>query len=155
MLMKRRRGLQIFCTAFGCIGQALATGVGAALGAGGPMVCVEGDGSALQNIQELDTVARLGLKFLYVVVNDEAYGAEYHKLRAHERDPKLSFVRSPDFAGLGRDFGCRGTSARTLDELGAAIDEFLAGDGPMVVDLRISRNVISIPYRRLHFGMDV
>ena len=155
MLMKRRRGLQIFCTAFGCIGQALATGVGAAVGAGGPLVCVEGDGSALQNIQELDTVARLNLKFLYVVVNDEAYGAEYHKLRAHQRDPNLSFVRSPDFAGLGRDFGCRGRSARTLDELGSAIDEFLAGDGPMVVDLRISRNVVSIPYRRLHFGMDV
>jgi len=155
MLMKRRRGLQIFCTAFGCIGQALATGVGAALGAGGPLVCVEGDGSALQNIQELDTVARLGLKFLYVVVNDEAYGAEYHKLRAHERDPNLSFVRSPDFAGLGRDFGCRGRSARTLDELSAAIDDFLAGEGPMVVDLRISRNVVSIPYRRMHFGMDV
>jgi acetolactate synthase-1/2/3 large subunit len=155
MLMKRRRGLQIFCTAFGCIGQALATGVGAALGAGGPLVCVEGDGSALQNIQELDTVARLGLKFLYVVVNDEAYGAEYHKLRAHQRDPMLSFVKSPDFAGLGRDFGCRGATARTLDELGTAIDEFLAGDGPMVVDLRISRNVVSIPYRRLHFGADV
>lgn len=155
MLMKRRRGLQIYCTAFGCIGQALATGVGAALGAGGPLVCVEGDGSALQNIQELDTVARLGLKFLYVVVNDEAYGAEFHKLRAHHRDPMLSFVRSPDFAGLGRDFGLRGATVRTLDELGAAIDEFLAGNGPMVVDLRISRNVISIPYRRLHFGMDV
>ncbi len=155
MLMKRRRGLQIFCTAFGCIGQALSTGVGAAVGAGGPMVCVEGDGSALQNIQELDTVARLKLKFLYVVVNDEAYGAEFHKLRAHERDPNLSYVRSPDFAGLGRDFGCSGRTARTLDELGNAIDEFLAGDGPMVIDLRISRNVISIPYRRLHFGLDV
>jgi thiamine pyrophosphate-dependent acetolactate synthase large subunit-like protein len=155
MLMKRRRGLQIFCTAFGCIGQALSTAVGAALGTGRPLVCVEGDGGALQNIQELDTVARLGLKFLYVVVNDEAYGAEYHKLRAHQRDPNLSFVRSPDFAGLGRDFGCRGRSARTLDEFSAAIDEFLAGDGPMVVDLRISRNVVSIPYRRLHFGMDV
>ena len=155
MLMKRRRGLQIYVTAFGSIGQALATGAGAAVGAGGPLVCIDGDGSALQNIQELDTVARLNLKFLYVVVNDEAYGAEYHKLRAHERDPNLSVVPSPDFAGLGRDFGCRGASARTLDELGAAVDEFLGGDGPMVVDLRISRNVVSIPYRRLHFGMDV
>ncbi|MCC7483324.1 MAG: thiamine pyrophosphate-binding protein, partial [Hyphomicrobiales bacterium] len=155
MLMKRRRGLQIFVTAFGCIGQALATGIGAAVGSGRPMVCVDGDGSALQNIQELDTVARLRLKFLYVVVNDEAYGAEYHKLRAHHRDPNLSVVASPDFAGLGRDFGCQGRSARNLDELGNAIDAFLASSGPMVIDLRISRNVISIPYRRLHFGMDV
>jgi acetolactate synthase I/II/III large subunit len=155
MLMKRRRGLQIYCTSFGCIGQALSTGVGAALGTGRPLVCVEGDGGALQNIQELDTVARLNLKFLYVVVNDEAYGAEYHKLRAHDRDPMLSFVRSPDFAGLGRDFGCRGATARTLDEFSTALDEFLAGAGPMVIDLRISRNVVSIPYRRMHFGMDV
>jgi thiamine pyrophosphate-dependent acetolactate synthase large subunit-like protein len=155
MLMKRRRGLQIFCTAFGCIGQALSTAVGAAVGLNAPFVCVEGDGGALQSIQELDTVARLGLKFLYVVVNDEAYGAEYHKLRAHERDPMLSYVKSPDFAGLGRDFGCRGATARTLDEFSTAIDEFLVGDQPMVIDLRISRNVVSIPYRRLHFGMDV
>jgi acetolactate synthase I/II/III large subunit len=155
MLMKRRRGLQIFVTSFGCIGQALSTSVGAAVGAGGPMVCVEGDGSALQNIQELDTVARLRLKFLYVVVNDEAYGAEYHKLRAHERDPMLSFVRSPDFATLATGFGIRGRTARTLDELGAAVDDFVAGESAMVLDLRISRNVISIPYRRLHFGMDV
>jgi thiamine pyrophosphate-dependent acetolactate synthase large subunit-like protein len=155
MLMKRRRGLQIFCTSFGCIGQALSTAVGAAVGLGGTFVCVEGDGGALQSIQELDTVARLGLKFLYVVVNDEAYGAEYHKLRAHHRDPMLSFVKSPDFAGLGKDFGCRGATACTLDEFSRAIDEFLGGEGPMVIDLRISRNVISIPYRRLHFGMDV
>lgn len=155
MLMKRRRGLQIFCTAFGSIGQALSTAVGAAVGTGAPLVCVEGDGSALQNIQELDTVARLGLKLLYVIVNDEAYGAEYHKLRAHQRDPMLSFVRSPDFAGLARDFGLRGATARTLEEFDAAIDTFLAADGPLVIDLRISRNVVSIPYRRLHFGMDV
>ena len=154
MLMKRRRGLQIYVTAFGCIGQALPTAVGAALGTPGPLVCIDGDGSALQNIQELDTVARLGLKFLYVVMNDEAYGAEYHKLRAHERDGNLSVVRSPDFAGLGRDFGCRGHTARTLDELSAAVDEFLAGEGPMVIDVRISRNVVSVPYRRMHFGID-
>ena len=154
MLMKRRRGLQIFVTSFGCIGQALPTAVGAALAADGPLVCVDGDGSALQNLQELDTVARLGLKFLYVVMNDEAYGAEYHKLRAHERDGNLSVVKSPDFAGIGRDFGCGGRSARTLDEFSSAIDEFVAGDGPMVIDLRISRNVISVPYRRMHFGID-
>ena len=33
----------------GCIGQALSTAVGAALGTGRPLVCVEGDGGALQN----------------------------------------------------------------------------------------------------------
>ena len=153
--MNKPRPLYVYTTAFGCIGQALATGIGIAAGSDFPICCVDGDGSAMQAIQELDTVARMGLKFLYVVMNDEAYGAEYQKLIAHKKDKMLSFVRSPDFAGLGRACGCEGRSARTLDELAKAVDEFMAGSGPMVVDLRISRNVISIPYRRLHFGMDV
>ena len=39
----------------------------------------------------------------------------------------------PDFAGLGCNFGMQGRTARTLDEFGAAIDAFLAGDGPIPV----------------------
>ena len=153
--MNKPRPLYVYTTAFGCIGQALATGIGIAAGSDFPICCVDGDGSAMQAIQELDTVGRMGLKFLYVVMNDEAYGAEYQKLLAHKKDKMLSVVRSPDFAMLGRACGCEGRSARTLEELAKAVDEFMAGSGPMVVDLRISKNVISIPYRRLHFGMDV
>lgn len=155
MAMKKPRSLQIFGTSFGCIGQALPNAIGIAVAAGEPIVCVEGDGGAMQNIQELDTAARLGVKLLYLVMNDEAYGAEYHKLRASGRDGNLSVVRTPDFGVLGRDFGCRGRTARTVAEFEAGVDEFLAGDGPMVIDLRISRNVLSIPYRRLHHGQDV
>ena len=116
---------------------------------------IEGDGSALQNIQELDTVARLGLKFLYVVVNDEAYGAEYHKLRAKGMDPVPSTITTPDLGEVARAFRCRGRKVTTLDELAAGVDEFVSGEGPMLLDVRVSRNVVSIPYRRLHFGEDV
>jgi thiamine pyrophosphate-dependent acetolactate synthase large subunit-like protein len=155
MGMKKPRQLQNFVISFGCIGQALATAIGICVATGEPIVCVEGDGGALQTIQELDTAARLGVKLLYLVFNDEAYGAEYHKLRASGRDGNLSVVRTPDFGALGRDFGCRGRTARTLEELAAGLDEFLAGAGPMVIDLRISRNVTSIPFRRLSLGQDV
>src|SRR5690606_39174567 len=108
-----------------------------------------------QNIQELDTAARLGLKILFIILNDESLGAEYHKLSAKRGNLKLAMVRTPDFGAVGRAFGCRGSIARTLEEVAAGIDEFLAGDGPMVLDIRISRNVVSIPYRRLLFGQDV
>ena len=43
------------------------------------------------------------------------------------------------------------------DDLGVlrtAAADFAASPGPMMVDVRISRNVLSIPYRRLHFGQD-
>jgi thiamine pyrophosphate-dependent acetolactate synthase large subunit-like protein len=117
-------------------------------------VHLAGDGGALQNIQELDTVARLGVKVLFIILNDEAYGAEYHKLKSKGLNGNLSVVRSPDFGAVGRAFGCRGRLASNLDDVAAGIDEFLAGDGPMVLDVRILRNVISIPYRRMCYGQD-
>jgi acetolactate synthase-1/2/3 large subunit len=153
--MRKSRPLQVSVTSFTGVGQVIGNAIGVAVGSKDPVVAVDGDGSALQNIQELDTAGRLGVKLLYFIVNDEAYGAEYHKLRAKGLDGNLSAVPTPDFGALARVFGCRGRQARTLDEVAAGIDEFMAGDGPMVLDVRISRNVISIPYRRLHYGQDV
>lgn len=154
MHMKKARDVHVFSTAFGSIGQGLSTGIGVAVATGQPLLCVEGDGGALQNIQELDTARRLGVKLLYVVMNDGAYGAEYHKLKVKHLDEQLAAVPSPDFSAVGTGFGCRGRVARTADELAGAVDEFLSGKGPMVVDVRMSRNVISIPYRRMHLGQD-
>jgi thiamine pyrophosphate-dependent acetolactate synthase large subunit-like protein len=153
--MQKARPLQISVTSFTGVGQVIGNAIGAALAWKEGIVAVDGDGSALQNIQELDTAARLKVKLLYFIVNDEAYGAEYHKLRAKGLDGNLSAVPTPDLAAVARAFGCRARQARTLDEVAAGIDEFTAGEGPMVLDVRISRNVISIPYRRLHFGQDV
>lgn len=153
--MQKARALQVSVTSFTGVGQVIGNAIGVAMASKDPVVAVDGDGSALQNIQELDTAGRLGVKLLYCIVNDEAYGAEYHKLRAKGLDGNLSAVPTPDFGALARVFGCRGRQARTLEELAAGIDEFMAGDGPMVLDVRISRNVISIPYRRLHYGQDV
>ena len=155
ILMRKPRAMHVFANGFGSIGQVLATTVGFAVGMDGdPVVDLEGDGSAMQNIQELDTAARLNLKILFVIMNDEALGAEYQKLRAKGLDLRLGEVRSPDFGAAGRAFGCRGRTARTAEEVAAGVDEFLAGAGPMVLDIRISRNVLSIPYRRMHFGQD-
>ena len=50
--------------------------------------------------------------------------------------------------------GGRGRFARTIDELRAAVAEWVAKPGPMMIDLRISRSVISLPYRRIHYGRD-
>jgi acetolactate synthase I/II/III large subunit len=153
--MLKPRAFQISVTSFTGVGQVIGNAIGASYASKDPVVAVDGDGSALQNIQELDTLGRLGVKLLYFIVNDEAYGAEYHKLRAKGLDGNLSAVPTPDFGALARVMGCRGRQAKTLDEVAAGIDEFMKGDGPMVLDVRISRNVISIPYRRVHFGQDV
>ena len=35
-----------------------------------------------------------------------------------------------------------------------AAADFVAKPGPMLVDARISRSVITLPYRRIHYGQD-
>jgi acetolactate synthase I/II/III large subunit len=154
MIMKKPRVLHEFVNGFGSIGQTLPTAIGMAVALNKPFALIEGDGGAMQNIQELDTASRLGLKLLFIVQNDEGLGAEYHKLKASGFDKNLAGVRSPDFGAVARGFGCRGKVVRTLDELAAGIDEFMAGDGPMVLDVRISRNVVNITYRRMFYGED-
>ena len=156
MVMNKPRPFQIYSNGFGSIGQTFATAIGAAVALKGkPLVAIEGDGGAMQNIQELDTLRRTGAKLLFIIMNDETLGAEYHKLKAAKLEPALANVDSPDFAAVARGFGVRGATARTLDEVAAGVDEFLKGDGPMVLDMRISRSVLNITYRRMFYGEDV
>ena len=156
MVMKKPRPFEIYSNGFGSIGQTFATAIGAAVALKGkPLVAIEGDGGAMQNIQELDTLRRTGAKLLFVIMNDETLGAEYHKLKAAKLEPALANVESPDFAAVAKGFGVRGVTARTLEEVATGVDEFLSGDGPMVMDMRISRNVLNITYRRMFYGEDV
>jgi acetolactate synthase-1/2/3 large subunit len=153
--LRKPRPRQVYLSDFTGVGQVLGNAIGVAAAVNEPIVAVDGDGGAMQNIQELDTAARLKLKLLYFIVNDEAYGSEYHHLNSHGRDGNLSAVPCPDLGAVGRAFGCRGRIARTLEDVAAGIDEFMAGNGPMVLDVRTSRNVTCIPYRRVYSNQDI
>ncbi len=71
---------QIYFTyPFGSIGAALAMGMGVQVGNGmSPCLVIEGDGSLLQHIQELETAVRHRLPIVLMVLNDGGYGAEAH-----------------------------------------------------------------------------
>ena len=156
IFMRKPRKLTWAINTFGCIGQAVPTAIGAAVGLNGaPLAVVDGDASMLMHASELETAARLGVKLLIAVFNDEALGAEYQKLVSKKMDARASVIPTPDLGAVARAFGCRGQQARTLDDVRAGVDEFMAGDGPMVLDIRVSRSVISVPYSRLWFGEDV
>ncbi|MER7007874.1 thiamine pyrophosphate-binding protein [Dactylosporangium sp. NPDC000555] len=139
---------QLFCTYdFGTIGQAMPTAVGVALATGAPAVVVDGDGSLLMNVQELETLARERIPVTVVVLNDGAYGAEVHRLGARGGDCGLARFGRPDFAAIAAGFGVRGVRAAAPDAIGEAVRG--AGDGPLVVDVPMSATAISEPYQRM------
>lgn len=138
---------------FGTIGQAMPTAVGVAVATGRPVVVVDGDGSFLMNIQELETVARERIPLIAVVLNDGAYGAEVHRLGARGGDPDRARFGRPDLAAVARAFGLAGTRLTTPDDLGRAVAAVASVEkGALVIDAPTSATVVSEPYQRMFYG---
>ncbi|HEX6512999.1 MAG TPA: thiamine pyrophosphate-dependent enzyme, partial [Chloroflexota bacterium] len=155
ILFHRPRPLVMAGHWFGCIGQQLPAAMGAVAATKRPTLLVDGDASLLMHVAELETAVRANMPLLVVCLNDQALGSEYHKFHAHKMDAELATIPTPDLGAVGRALGGRGTLATTIEDVGAAAQEWLADRrGLMVIDARISRKVVSLPYRRIHFGKD-
>ncbi|OYX15519.1 MAG: hypothetical protein B7Z15_00250 [Rhizobiales bacterium 32-66-8] len=142
-----------FLTEFGAIGQALPAAVGIAAARGNGKVClIEGDGSLLMQIQELETLARHGIKLLIISFNDGAYGAEIHKLIPKGITPEEATFGRPNLAAVSQAFGLRGMSVNQMGRLSELFAEHERGDSTSLWDLHISKTVPSISYRRVHSG---
>lgn len=132
---------------FGSIGQGLPAGLGAALGSDRPTVVIEGDGSIMLHLQELDTARRAQAPLLVLIIDDSAYGAEFHKLAAHELHPQESVFDQVDFAAIAAGFGARAHTPGSLTELASIVEDFLRAPTLTVVDIRVSREVVSVRHR--------
>jgi acetolactate synthase-1/2/3 large subunit len=144
-----------FVYEFNSIGQTLPTAIGAAVAdRSRPVVVLEGDGSLMMHVQELDTAARFGLDVIIVVINDGGFGAEMHKLSARGNPSRLATYQSPDFAAVATGLGGSGRRIDDLGQLGEALRAIAGQRRPAVLDVRVSPHVVSDPYRRLHFGLD-
>jgi acetolactate synthase-1/2/3 large subunit len=135
---------------FGLIGQGLPLAIGAAV-ANRRTVAIEGDGSFLMNPQELQSAVRLGADLLVIVLNNAAYGSEFHKLAIAGLDPAAgTFDRPADIVAVARALGADARRVRTMDELHAALTAFGGVGGVRLIDIGIARSVMSEAYQRMH-----
>ncbi|MEV7045331.1 thiamine pyrophosphate-binding protein [Amycolatopsis sp. NPDC051061] len=155
MLFQRSREVTSNYGMFGAIGQAPLLTIGAVVAKGEPMFVVEGDASFLMHLPEFETACRYRLPVLVVVMNDEGLGAEYHKAAAKGLDPALAVIPTPELGTVAQALGGGGATVRTVDELRAALVEYVRAPRPTVIDVRITRDVLSVPYRRIQYGEDV
>ena len=68
-------------------------------------------------LPELETLGRERPDLLVVIYDDAAYGAEVHHFRPMGIPVELAQFPPTDFAALAEAAGCRGITARTLDDL--------------------------------------
>jgi acetolactate synthase I/II/III large subunit len=138
---------------FGAIGNGLPAAIGvAAARKDGKVLLIEGDGSLLMHIQELETIRREGHRVLMAIINDGGYGAEIHKFRAHGMDPGLVIHGRGDLAGVANGFGVRGTTVNRLGAMAGMLAEHQASNGASLWDIHTDDTVVSRPYRRVHYG---
>jgi thiamine pyrophosphate-dependent acetolactate synthase large subunit-like protein len=134
---------------FGAIGNGLSYAIGmAAAKPDKTVVLIDGDGSFYMHAQELDTVRRHKLRILICVLNDGAFGAEIHKLRADGIDESGSVFGRGGLADVARGFGLRGATVTASDQFEALLDDFKGSQGAEVWDIHVSDLVMSPVMRR-------
>jgi acetolactate synthase I/II/III large subunit len=134
---------------FGAIGNGISLAIGvAAARKNGKVVLFEGDGSLLMHIQELEMVQRHRLKLLICVLNDGAYGAEIHKLRADGMDDSGSIFGRTDLAAIAKGFGLRGATVTDVGQLRSLFAAYQAQDTAEVWNIHVSDRVVSPSTRR-------
>ena len=132
--------------AMGSMGYALPASIGACLANGKRRVfCIEGDGSIMMNVQELQTIATNRLPIVLFVLNNEGY----HQIRQTQSNvfaghtfvgvgPASGDLGFPDFGALAAAFGLPYVRIETNDGLEEAVIETLAADGPLLCEVIVS-----------------
>ena len=129
------------------MGFGMPTAIGAALAnPGRRSVCITGDGSLLMNIQELATLAELGLPVSIMVFDNGHLGLvrQQQELFYERRYSACRFPSRLDFAAIARGFGIEAERVEAGPAAGAAIERALSGRGPrlLAIDMRAEDNVL-------------
>lgn len=138
-----------------CMGQSLPSAIGACAALGKPTCLIEGDGSIMMHLAELETAARHNLPLLSVVLNDQALGSEFFKLKQAGLPPTVARCPTPDLGDVMCSFGGRGSLATNMDQVRTAIRQWIEEPVCSVIDVRISHAVTTIQHRRTRLGQDV
>ena len=105
------------------------------------VVCVAGDGSLIMTCQELATCVTEQIPVKVFLMNNGYYGMvrQWQELFWDKRYSSVEMGASPDWVKLAEAFGAKGMRADDKDELVDAFKTALAEDGPVLVDVHVTK----------------
>ena len=130
-------------SAVASMGYGLPAAIGTCIGGGRKeTICLEGDGSIMMNLQELQTILTNRLPIKIFMVNNSGYHSiritqtnlfSHHcKVGIGEESGDLSF---PEFKKIAEAFGYPYYSASSNAEMQRVVDQVLAQDGPVFCEI--------------------
>lgn len=130
-------------SAIASMGYGLPAAIGTCLSGGRrTTICLEGDGSIMMNLQELQTILTNNLPIKIFLINNNGYHSiritqtnlfgEHTKVGVGPESGDLSF---PEFEKLAKAFGYPYYSAHSNAEMKRVVDTVLATDGPAFCEI--------------------
>jgi thiamine pyrophosphate-dependent acetolactate synthase large subunit-like protein len=133
----------VFPNGFQAVGLGLGNAIGAAVARPDRVtVAAIGDGGAFMALAELETAARLDLKLLVLIYDDNAYGAEVHHFRPMGHDVSRVQFPDADLAAIATAAGCRAVTVRRVDDL-STVTDWLSDPQPqpLVLDAKVNPDI--------------
>ncbi|HEY5197517.1 MAG TPA: biosynthetic-type acetolactate synthase large subunit [Solirubrobacteraceae bacterium] len=132
----------------GTMGFGLPAAMGAQVGCPDALVCcVSGDGSIQMNAQELATCAENGIPVKVFILNNGYLGMvrQWQELFWDRRYSHVDMGSFPDFVKLAEAYGATGLRFESKHTLLEDIRKAIATPGPVVVDVRVTREENTYP----------
>ena len=132
----------------GTMGFGLPAAMGAKVGCPDQtVVCIAGDGSVQMNMQELATCAQEGIAVKVFIMNNGYLGMvrQWQELFWDKRYSSVDMGQWPDFVKLAEAYGATGLRFEDKNTLVSDMKEALAMDGPVLVDVRVTREENTYP----------
>jgi len=132
----------------GTMGFGLPAAMGAAVGCPDQLVvCIAGDGSVQMNAQELATCAQERIPIKVLIMNNGYLGMvrQWQELFWDKRYSHVDTGEFPDFVKLADAYGASGLRLHDKRTLVSDLRDALALDGPVVVDVRVTREENTYP----------
>jgi acetolactate synthase-1/2/3 large subunit len=144
----------------GAMGFGLPHTIGACVASGGRRtINVNGDGGFQLNIQDLETIRRLGLPIKYFILNNGGYGSmrvthrNYFQGRLVASDP-TSGLTLPDIRRVASAYGIANNCISNHSELSARVAEALAFNGPFISEVMVDPNEHTAPKIKSFLGRE-
>ena len=129
-------------SAIASMGYGLPAAIGTCVGGGRRnTICLEGDGSIMMNLQELQTILTNKLPIKIFLINNSGY----HSIRITQTNlfnknfvgigPESGDLSFPEYKKIAEAFGYRYFSARSNGEMKTVVDEVLKLDGPVFTEI--------------------
>ena len=129
-------------SAVASMGYGLPAAIGTCIGGGRrETICLEGDGSIMMNLQELQTILTNRLPIKIFLINNQGY----HSIRITQTNlfnknfvgigPESGDVSFPEYRKLAEAFGYPYFSAHSNAEMKDVVDRVLALDGPVFTEI--------------------